>query len=125
MKHQKGLFGQTVHYSDTGEFLGETWDGLLEGSKVHTDSNGFYAGRSEKGIFSEEAHFNDRSEFLGTTGKGLLFDKTHRSFQGSLAGVSYGNRTDLFEKPSSSSIFKSSRDDLFSDSNDNEDDYME
>ena len=41
-----GLFGQKIHYDENGNYAGESWPGLFEGSMEHYDVNGQYAGYS-------------------------------------------------------------------------------
>lgn len=64
-KSIKGLFGQTIHYKD-GQYAGESWDGIVPGSKTHYDANGSYAGYSDPGLFGSQIHHD---EFGGKTGE--------------------------------------------------------
>lgn len=37
-----GLFGQKIHYDENGNYAGESWPGLFEGSLEHYDANEQY-----------------------------------------------------------------------------------
>lgn len=63
-KSIKGFFGQTIHYKD-GVKVGETWDGLIPGSKNHYDSNGGYVGTSTSGFIADQVHYNQYGVRIG------------------------------------------------------------
>ena len=63
-KSIKGLFGQTIHYKD-GIRVGETWDGLIPGTKKHYDADGKYVGNSASGFFADEVHYDQYGRRIG------------------------------------------------------------
>jgi len=66
IKSIKGFFGQTIHYKD-GVRVGETWDGLIPGTKKHYDANGGYAGYSTNGFIADELHYKRDGEYIGSS----------------------------------------------------------
>ena len=56
-----GLFGQKIHYDENGNYVGESWPGLFEGSMEHYDANGQYAG----GGFIDLSKLADAVRFYG------------------------------------------------------------
>ena len=67
-----GLFGETIHYDESGVKVGESWPGLFNGSMVHYGADGSYAGRSDPGLFAEFEHYDADGSHLGSTYHGLL-----------------------------------------------------
>ncbi len=62
-----GLFGQKIHYDENGNYAGESWPGLFEGSYEHYDANGMYAGYSDPGLFADQVHYRFDGQYLGET----------------------------------------------------------
>jgi len=122
-KSIKGLFGQTIHYKD-GVRVGETWDGLLPGTKKHYDSDGRYAGSSSTGLFADEVHYNEYGGRVGETWKDDFGFSHHYDDQGKI-GTSYDGFTstitifdELHDAPFDRSYDESDASDLSFDSSD-------
>jgi len=60
----KGLLGQIIHFKD-GVKVGESWDGLIPGTKKHYSANGEYVGSSTSGFFADEVHYNQYGGRIG------------------------------------------------------------
>ena len=96
-----GLFGQKIHYDENGNYAGESWPGIFDGSMEHYDANGQYAGYSDPGIFADQVHHRFDGQYLGETWSGITDShKVHYDTNG-YAGESYGTllgtSTDLGE----------------------------
>ena len=94
-----GLFGQKIHYDENGNYAGESWPGLFEGSMEHYDANGQYAGYSDRGVFADLMHHNANGQYVGDTWSGITDGhKVHYNVNG-YAGESWdglvGSSTDL------------------------------
>ena len=94
-----GLFGQKIHYDENGNYAGESWPGLFEGSMEHYDANGKYAGYSDPGLFADQVHHRFDGQYLGETWDGIApGHKIHYDINGR-AGDSWdtliGSETDL------------------------------
>lgn len=83
----KGLFGQTIHYKD-GVKVGESWDGLIPGTKNHYDANGSYVGRSDPGFFADQVHFDQHGNKLGDSWTDSFGTTRHYNASGRV-GTSY------------------------------------
>lgn len=94
----KGLFGQLIHFQD-GQKVGESWDGLISGTRNHYDASGSFVGSSAQGILSDEVHYNARGERIGDSHTGLFGATNHYSADSGYVGSSYqgvfSNVTDL------------------------------
>ena len=66
-----GFFGQKIHYDENGNYAGESWPGLFEGSYEHYNADGQYAGYSDRGIFAEQVHHRFDGQYLGETWEGI------------------------------------------------------
>ena len=75
IKSRHGLFGTVYYYDESGNRIGKSRPGLLDGSRVYTDRNGRYAGKSRSGIFAEEV-FEDTDHNRVTSYDGL-FGEVH------------------------------------------------
>ena len=94
-----GLFGQKIHYDENGNYAGESWPGLLDGSMEHYDANGQYAGYSDPGLFADQVHHRFNGQYLGETWSGIAEGhKIHYDINGR-AGDTWngliGSETDL------------------------------
>lgn len=87
LKSIKGLFGQTIHYKD-GVKVGETWDGLLPGTKNHYDANGRFSGSSSPGFFADQVHYDEHGNRLGESWTDA-FGTTRHYDENGRAGTSY------------------------------------
>jgi len=93
----KGLFGQQIHYKD-GRKVGETWDGLIPGSKVHYNQNGEYVGRSDRGFFADYVHRDLRGSRIGSTWSddaGIDVHYDDRGYAGATYNDAFGASTYL------------------------------
>lgn len=109
-KSIKGLFGQIIHYKD-GVKVGESWDGLIPGTKNHYDVNGSYVGHSDPGFFADQVHFDQYGNRIGESwtdefGTTRHYDQSGRvgtSFDG-FTGTTSHIRDDMdspFDQPKS------------------------
>jgi hypothetical protein len=112
----KGFFGQTIHYKD-GERIGETWDGLLPGTKNHYRADGSFAGSSSAGFLADEVHYNEHG---GRIGESWHDESGTSRFYGDNGdvGVSYDGLTSRI------SVMDEGVDALFS-SQDSDDSYLD
>ncbi len=96
-----GLFGQKLHYDENGNYVGESWPGLFEGSMEHYDANGQYAGYSDPGLFADHVHHNANSQYIGETWSGLTdHHKIHydtKGYTGDSWDTLIGTDTELFD----------------------------
>ena len=60
----KGVFGQIIHFKD-GVKAGETWDGLIPGTKNHYNADGSFAGSSAPGFLADEVHCDQYGSRIG------------------------------------------------------------
>ncbi len=67
-----GLFGSKIHYDENGNYVGESWPGLFEGSMQHYDANGQYVGYSTPGLFADQVHHGPDGRYLGETWSGIV-----------------------------------------------------
>lgn len=67
----KGLFGQDIHYKD-GVKVGESWEGLISGTRNHYDANGTFVGSSSQGILADEVHYDANGVRIGDSYEGFL-----------------------------------------------------
>lgn len=107
LKSIKGLFGQTIHY-ENGVKVGETWDGLVPGTKNHYNSDGSYAGSSAKGFFADEVHYDKNGRYVGESWKGA-FGATHHYGSNGIRGTSYDGftgTTSVFDDSHPSDAYK-------------------
>ena len=86
-KSIKGLFGQTIHYKD-GVKVGESWDGLIPGTKNHYDVNGSYVGHSDPGYLADDVHYNQHGGRIGESWTDDFGTTRHYNDRG-FTGVSY------------------------------------
>ena len=102
IKSIKGFFGQIIHYKD-GVRVGETWDGLVPGTKKHYDANGQYAGSSAPGFLADQVHYDALGRRVGETWTDSAGISRHYDDRGR-AGTSYdgfAGRTSVFyDEPS-------------------------
>lgn len=59
VKSRPGLFGMVYYYDESGNLIGKSRLGLVEGTRVYTDQNGEYAGKSRPGFFAKEVFTSD------------------------------------------------------------------
>lgn len=64
IKSIKGLWGQIIHFKN-GVRVGETWDGIIPGSKKHFDADRSYAGSSTSGFIADQVHYNQHGGHIG------------------------------------------------------------
>lgn len=86
-KSIKGFFGQTIHYKD-GIRVGETWDGLIPGTKKHYNANGNYVGSSASGFFADEVHYDQYGTRIGESWTDSFGTMRHYDASGRI-GTSY------------------------------------
>ena len=95
-----GLFGQKIHYDENGNYAGESWPGLFEGSLEHYDANGQYAGWSAPGLLADMTHHDHNGRYLGDSWSGFDRQMVHYGANG-YAGESWdglvGSNTDLMD----------------------------
>lgn len=83
----KGLLGQIIHFRD-GVKLGETWNGLIPGTKKHYGANGEYVGSSASGFFADEVHYDQYGSRIGESWTDDFGTTRHYDNRGR-AGTSY------------------------------------
>lgn len=100
IKSIKGLFGQTIHYSD-GIKVGESWPGLFSGIQKHYDANGRYVGYSTPSMIVDSVHHDERGGYIGETRLGFFGQKKHYSVDHGYIGETWdgfaGDATDLVD----------------------------
>ena len=81
IKSYKGIFGQIEHF-ENGVKIGESWQGMFEGSYKHYDADGSYMGRSDRGFIADQVHRDEYGSYIGETHTGLFAQKKHYSENG-------------------------------------------
>lgn len=113
IRTEKGLFGQDIHYKD-GVRIGESWDGLVPGSKNHYDANGRFIGYSDRGFFADQVHHDASGTRVGETWSDSFGVSRHYDDRGR-KGTSYSDplgTTSFFDRSDDSdSLFGSSSSD--------------
>lgn len=79
----EGLFGQTIHYDENGNKVGESWPSLF-GGEEHYDTNGNFIGSSERGLFADRVHYDANYNHVGETYTGLFGSKQHYGTSGKI-----------------------------------------
>ena len=67
-----GLFGQKIHYDEDGNYVGESWPGLFEGSWEHYSQDKGYVGSSDPGLFAGQIHRDSSGQYMGESMPGLI-----------------------------------------------------
>ena len=98
-----GAFGQKIHYDEYGNYIGESWPGLIEGTYNHYNADGQFAGYSDPGLFADLVHHDASGHYQGETWSGIADGhKVHYDTDG-YAGDSWdsllGSDTELFDDP--------------------------
>lgn len=107
IKSIKGLFGQMIHYKD-GVKVGETWDGLISGTKNHYNADGTYMGSSAKGFLADEVHYDPHGRYVGESWKDDFGTTRHYNDSGR-AGTSYEGiigTTSVFDHQDTSDVYE-------------------
>lgn len=98
-----GLFGNTLHYDESGNKVGESWPGLFGGSQEHYDANGNHIGSSHVGLFSEQVYYGENG-YAGRSDLGLFGERNHYNKDGDFIGDTWdtmigetSNFTDSFD----------------------------
>ena len=101
IKSIKGLFGQTIHYSD-GIKVGESWPGLFEGIQNHYNATDKRVGHSAPGVFADLVHYDERGSCVGSTHTGAFGQKNHYSAKYGYIGSTWdslaGESTDISDE---------------------------
>ena len=92
IKSIKGLFGQTIHYSD-GIKVGESWPGLFSGTQKHYDASGRYVGHSIPGMIVDSVHHDEHGRYIGETRSGFFGQKKHFTAENNYVGETWNNFT--------------------------------
>ena len=82
-KSVQGLFGQTIHYDENGNKVGESWPGLF-GGENHYDQDGTFIGSSERGLIADRVHYDADHQRIGETYTGLFGSKEHYGQDGKI-----------------------------------------
>lgn len=84
----QGLFGQTIHYDENGNKVGESWPGLFTGSLEHYNDVGEHVGHSERGFIEDLVHYDSDNNCVGSSERGL-FGSTHHYDSDGYVGSTY------------------------------------
>lgn len=67
----QGLFGETLHYNEDGDYLGYSVEGLL-GETLHYNASGEQTGFSCEGAIADAVHYDADNNEVGYDVEGML-----------------------------------------------------